>query len=273
MSTSQRSPNKYPSPPTSTPGNITQVKEDSVEDISYSAYSRLYPPPPPFAYHNSGPYSPLYQPPYTPLLRPNYAPPPLSPLEPPYTPTTPSSISNSVNFLPQITTFSPPVSLQQIQQTSIRNEKKPSVNFKVPTGKEGSLKHRILTRPGETNHLKIPIDLQKLTDSPKLLENTRKRLSTTTTISPPKSPSKPFNNNIILSGNFNKGSLIQLSNGSYRKIEDMRTEDFVTSAECCTALRLAESTVVKIEENPILGTATLTLTYNQRTTQVIDFFN
>ncbi|VEN63202.1 unnamed protein product [Callosobruchus maculatus] len=85
-------------------------------------------------------------------------------------------------------------------------------------------------------------------------------------MSPPRSPKRTINNNTV-SGNFTKGSLIQLHNGELRRIEDMRTEDFVMSAERSPELRLAESTVVRIEEGQS-GTATITLTYNQRRAQV-----
>lgn len=46
--------------------------------------------------------------------------------------------------------------------------------------------------------------------------------------------------------NFTRGSLIELSNGSLRRVEDLRTEDFVLSAEKSHDLQLADSTVVKI---------------------------
>jgi ataxin 1/1L len=46
--------------------------------------------------------------------------------------------------------------------------------------------------------------------------------------------------------NFTRGSLIELSNGSLRRVEDLRTEDFVLSAEKSVDLQLADSTVVKI---------------------------
>ncbi|XP_031347160.1 pollen-specific leucine-rich repeat extensin-like protein 2 [Photinus pyralis] len=263
----QRQPSKYPSPPAATPVNLTQQKEESTEELPYSAYSRLFPPPPPFMYHPSGPYTSLYQPPYTPPLRANYPqPPPLSPLEPPYTPTTPSATGSAI-FLTPSATFSPPaVVQQQPSQTITRVERKPSPSFKVPSGKEGSLKHRILTRPGDSIHLRHSTDAQKPNDGPKLSEATRKRL--TATVSPPRSPAKTGTSNVVPVGNFTKGSLIQLANGELRRVEDMRTEDFVNSAERSPELRLADSTVVRIEENPITGTGTVTLSYNQRRTQV-----
>lgn len=128
-----------------------------------------------------------------------------------------------------------------------------SREFKVPCGKEGSLKHRIL----RTDDAR-PLDLQKPPEG-------RKRLQAT--ISPPRSPKRTINNNLS-PGSFTKGSLIQLHNGELRKIEDMRTEDFISSAERSPELRLAESTVVKIEEKQHTGNATITLTYNQRRAQV-----
>lgn len=141
----------------------------------------------------------------------------------------------------------------------------------MPSGKEGSLKHRILTRPGDIiQQSRVPLDLQKGIETTKLSDSTKKRL--TATVSPPRSPAKAGNNNVVPVGNFTKGSLIQLANGELRRVEDMRTEDFVHSAERSPELRLADSTVVRIEENPIVGTSTITLSYNQRRTQVCTFF-
>ncbi|XP_021923541.1 uncharacterized protein LOC110831632 [Zootermopsis nevadensis] len=95
-------------------------------------------------------------------------------------------------------------------------------------GKEGSLKHRILARPPEI----------------------------------PKRRSVALQNT-----NFTKGSLIQLASGELRRVEDMRTEDFVSSAEKSPALRLDPSTVVRIQEGSG-GTARLTLSYGEHNTQV-----
>jgi hypothetical protein len=50
--------------------------------------------------------------------------------------------------------------------------------------------------------------------------------------------------------NFTRGSLIELSNGLLRRVEDLRTEDFVMSAEKSADLQLADSTVVKILPAP-----------------------
>lgn len=84
---------------------------------------------------------------------------------------------------------------------------------------------------------------------------------------PSLSPKRTLNNNTV-GGNFAKGSLIQLANGELRRVEDMRTEDFVLSAQQSPELRLADSTVVRIKESNATGTAIITLSYNQRRTQV-----
>ncbi|XP_074029701.1 ataxin 1 isoform X2 [Leptinotarsa decemlineata] len=250
---------KYPSPPSiPAPVNLTQ-KEVTEEMPTYSPYRLFSHPPqfPHFAY-------PVCQPPY--MMRTNFPATPLSPMET-FSPTTPTTTT----FLSPPSTFSPPSSLKT-GQSLLREKKLPQQSvvtstlptspstqsgaFKVPSGKEGSLKHRILTRPEEIRS--GPLDLQKPPEG-------RKRLQAT--MSPPRSPKKTLNNNTLPS-NFAKGSLIQLFNGELRRIEDMRTEDFIISAERSPELRLAESTVLKIDENPQTENATITLTYNNRRAQV-----
>lgn len=60
--------------------------------------------------------------------------------------------------------------------------------------------------------------------------------------------------------NFTKGSLIELANGELRRVEDMRTEDFISSSSKNPDLQLADTTVVKIlpQANNIL----ITFSYN-----------
>lgn len=245
----QRTTPKF-SPPAVAAVNLTQHKDDV--DDHYALYSRIFAhPQPPFFHQN--PYSPIYQPPYNPIARPNFVhAPPLSPLEA-YSPTTPTA---STTFLPPPSTFSPPAAVKTVTSRDKRNQPPPQP-FKVPSGKEGSLKHRILTRPEDANPRAAPLDLQR--------EPVRKKLNATS--SPPRSPKRTINNN-TLPGNFAKGSLIQLANGDTKRVENLKTEDFVMCAEQSTKLRLADSTVVRIEENPITRTATVTLSYNQRQTQV-----
>ncbi|XP_059616656.1 ataxin-1 [Phlebotomus argentipes] len=100
-------------------------------------------------------------------------------------------------------------------------ETKNSVSFKVPSGKEGSLKHRILTRPYSER------------------ESTKR-----------KSPSRTIPSTVVstttVKPNFSKGVLIDLGNGEMRRVEDMRTEDFLTSSAKTPGLELVDSTVLKI---------------------------
>jgi hypothetical protein len=56
---------------------------------------------------------------------------------------------------------------------------------------------------------------------------------------------------------FMKGSIIELANGELKRVEDLRTDDFVNSASVSGDLRIDSSTVVKIEERPERGTAIL----------------
>ncbi|KAL1517346.1 hypothetical protein ABEB36_001120 [Hypothenemus hampei] len=245
---------KYPSPPPSAvPVNLTQPKEQEskVEDplSPYSPY-RLFPPSPQYT---PFPYPALCQQPYI-LRTPTFPPTPLSPQEI-FSPATPGA-SNSTTFLSPPSTFSP----KQLKPHSPHNHPPQSPSFKVPSGKEGSMKHRLLTRPEDA--IIKPLDLQKPPEG-------RKRLTAMTTISPPlpRSPSRKHLNNNTVPGNFQKGQWIQLANGEFKRIEDMRTEDFVQSAEKSPALRLAESTVVKIEDSKE-GHVTITLTYDQRRAQI-----
>lgn len=276
--TIQRPPAKYSSPPAAAPVNL--VKEELPEDLAYSHY-RLYQPSP---HYYPSPYQTIYQSPYTPILRPNFIPPPpLSPLEA-YSPTGPTPSSTGSFLSAQPASYSSATVLKNSQ--TVINERRiqqpappppqvtPSAtatsSFKVPSGKEGSLKHRILlTRPEEAPPPRSPLNLQRSAVEASRSEGGRKRFNALT--SPPESPKKPLNNNTVPS-NFAKGSMVQLATGEIKKVEDLRTEDFVLSAEKCPNLRLADSTVVRIEENPITGTATITLSYNQRRTQVIFCF-
>lgn len=84
-----------------------------------------------------------------------------------------------------------------------------------------------------------------------------------------KRPGANHNNNNTLPPNFTKGSLIQLGNGDLRRVEDVSTEDLVSSAERCSAFRLDPSTVVRIEEGSS-GLVVLTLSHgeNKRTVDI-----
>lgn len=256
---------KYPSPPPSAiPVNLTQPKDEIKEDTVLPYSYRIFEHSPQFT---SFPYPTLCQQPYM-LRTPPFPPTPLSPQEI-FSPGTPTA-SSTATFLSPPATFSPPSIVKTSQGGVLRDKRTSPVtptvlpavphpqspSFKVPSGKEGSMKHRILTRPEDALR-NAPLDLQKPPEG-------RRRLAAT--ISPPRSPKRHLNNNTVPE-NFQKGQLIQLANGDFKKIEDMRTEDFVQSAEKSPALRLAESTVVKIDEGKE-GHVTIALTYDQRRAQV-----
>lgn len=117
-----------------------------------------------------------------------------------------------------------------------------TAGFKVPSGKEGSLKHRILTRPTHYGE-----------------KDARRRSPTTPTV-------VRYSSNNNSPTNFKKGSLIELSSGELRRVEDMRTEDFVQSAERSQHLELADSTVVKISNTP--SCVIITFSYNKNRSKV-----
>ncbi|XP_055909162.1 transcription factor mef2A [Eupeodes corollae] len=108
--------------------------------------------------------------------------------------------------------------------------------FKVPSGKEGSLKHRILTRPAPSDR-----------------ESSKRRSPITAAVVKTNSNSS--------TSNFTKGAFIELANGALRRVEDMRTEDFIQSAEKSAFHQLAESTVVKII--PTQSSVIITFSYDK----------
>lgn len=76
----------------------------------------------------------------------------------------------------------------------------------------------------------------------------------------------PLGNNSLL--NFTRGSLIELSNGLLRRVEDLRTEDFINSAEKSADLQLADSTVVKILASNNNNYVMITFSYDNNRSKV-----
>lgn len=213
-----------------------------IPHLSAGYSPRMYPPPG-FPYSGlQNPYSSLYSSSYTSLLsRPTYInSTPLSPLESQYSPTqkTNGGSSSPVVFLQPSGNYPnppqpappppPPLPPPQGKLSAAHREKRP---FKVPS-------------------LKEPNGRQRFQSSGK---SSSKRLTLTSNVN---------NNNNLLPPNFTKGSLIQLANGDLRRVEDVTTEELVTSAEKCPAFRLDPSTVVRISENNH-GTVVLTLSYGE----------
>ncbi|RUS80861.1 hypothetical protein EGW08_011380, partial [Elysia chlorotica] len=67
---------------------------------------------------------------------------------------------------------------------------------------------------------------------------------------------------------FMKGSIIQLANGDLKRVEDLQTEDFVSSAQVSADLKVDSSTVVRIEEHLDRGTAMLSFSVGEHRVQV-----
>ena len=67
---------------------------------------------------------------------------------------------------------------------------------------------------------------------------------------------------------FMKGSVIQLANGELKRVEDLRTEDFVSSADISADLKIDSSTVVRIEQSVERGTAILGFSVGEQRIQV-----
>lgn len=65
---------------------------------------------------------------------------------------------------------------------------------------------------------------------------------------------------------FCRGALIRLEDGSFRRVEEMRTEDFVMSADRSGELTLTQCTLLRLDERG--DRLALTLTYDRNRSQV-----
>lgn len=68
-----------------------------------------------------------------------------------------------------------------------------------------------------------------------------------------------------------KGSIIELANGEFKRVEDMRTEDFILSVKNSSKLELKDSTVVKITptSNQVI---VITFSFDKNRSQVCVYF-
>ncbi|XP_050399361.1 ataxin-1 isoform X2 [Patella vulgata] len=154
--------------------------------------------------------------------------------------------------------------------------------YKVPSGKEGSLKHRILTRPldapGEAEEYKYSHSSRH--DEPSVK---RTKMSSASGSSHAVHVSTAEESHITGQGpgppqdilqelgelqglppphlhyppHFMRGSVIQLANNKLKRVEDLETSDFVQSAEISSDLKIDSSTVIRIDEHVNRGTAIL----------------
>ncbi|KAK2498126.1 hypothetical protein MC885_013154 [Smutsia gigantea] len=67
---------------------------------------------------------------------------------------------------------------------------------------------------------------------------------------------------------FMKGSIIQLANGELKKVEDLKTEDFIQSAEISHDLKIDSSTVERIEDRHSPGVAVIQFAVGEHRAQV-----
>ncbi|KAM8967615.1 ataxin-1 [Pelodytes ibericus] len=67
---------------------------------------------------------------------------------------------------------------------------------------------------------------------------------------------------------FTKGSIIQLANGDLKKVEDLKTEDFIQSADISNDLKIDSSTVERIENSHSPGVAVVQFSVGEHRAQV-----
>lgn len=67
---------------------------------------------------------------------------------------------------------------------------------------------------------------------------------------------------------FMKGSIIQLANGELKRVEDLKTEDFIQSAEISSDLKIDSSTVERVEGSQASSFAVLQFAVGEHRTQV-----
>ncbi|XP_064640007.1 ataxin-1-like [Lineus longissimus] len=165
---------------------------------------------------------------------------------------------------------------------------KDPLGYKVPSGKEGSLKHRILTRPpdihiegsalGEGKH-GTHQGIKSEEPSPKRHKGSIGHPPPLHSLSggsghgqlhlPPPPPLQPsYPNTPHYPPHFMRGSIIQLANGELKRVEDLRTDDFVHSADISGDLKIDSSTVVRIEEIHDRNTVLLSFSVGEHRVQV-----
>jgi hypothetical protein len=161
-----------------------------------------------------------------------------------------------------------------------------------PPGKEGSLKHRILSRPtggasstddsnsrshsGTSTPVPSPgssshsdrVDLLNTTpkkrprisdhNSDSSCSNTpHSELSKSTNSTPCRSPNPAPPHHPYQPNQFNRGSLIQLANGELKAIEAMSSEDFVKSAASSPNLRVEFTEIARVDRHIVHGQETI----------------
>ncbi|XP_021343823.1 ataxin-1-like isoform X2 [Mizuhopecten yessoensis] len=158
-------------------------------------------------------------------------------------------------------------------------------DYKVPSGKEGSRKHRILTRPSDSVIESSSVDVQsgsyssnRSSDQP----SPKRSKAGYGAPLPPVNPrgasveqgvvevgaGAPQSSNLHYPPHFMKGSIIQLANGELKRVEDLQTDDFGQSADISSDLKIDSSTVVRMEEKCDRSTVVLGFVVGEHRVQV-----
>lgn len=154
--------------------------------------------------------------------------------------------------------------------------------YKIPSGREGSMKHRILRPSDSTSSVPLGNPQHSAftnTDEPLAKRTKSESLGVDKEFCRQSSrvpESGQSNINMAQEGtphlhyppHFMKGSIIQLGNGEYKRVEDLETDDFRHSAHVSSDLKIDSSTVVHIEENEAQGTAVLGFVVGEHKIQV-----
>lgn len=171
--------------------------------------------------------------------------------------------------------------------STVEGTKEPSqssVSYRVPTGKEGSLKHRIL-RPPSIHIVEPPASLagEAPLSAPPIQRHREEPLAKlprviATNISPPKlhqgnwqvrrQNTSPSNPQLQYPVYFMKGSIIQLASGQLKHVENLTTDDFLQSAEVSADLRIDSSTVINIEKAQTSDSVSLSFSVGHNEVQV-----
>lgn len=136
--------------------------------------------------------------------------------------------------------------------------------YRLPSGKEGSLKHRILQPPASINIVEPPASL--LAGAPLSAPPVRSRRPEGPQLAVAASGQAP--GALHYPAYFVKGSIIQLGSGLLKKVEDLRTEDFVSSANLSRDLRIDSSRVLQVAEAPSKGDGVALLSFSVGQNQV-----
>lgn len=255
------------------PVNLTASKEPlppppSVDHHQLRLDDRHHPYPVvyghPRLYVSASPYHPypMHQPP----------PAPYGVYTSPYAPVIPRDTRHHLMQPPQERRYPSPPNKNGSSVVGNSPSSSPPEQFKVPNGRDNNNKpsqqqqQRILPPPTPTLGTAMINNNNILTASEPSPKKSRH--------ASPDPPSSPV---AAKTSNFTKGSLIRLANGNLKKVEDMRTEDFVSSVENSDLHRIDPSTVVRIEpvtDSAVKGNIKITLSYgDQRNHQVSIVFS